>query len=291
MRYLRFQCFCAVLFSATILTGQEGQSSKVTPVVVDISTLLMQSTFRIEGPARNEPGKTSTGTIFVVGRPLKTEPDRSAYVLVTAAHVLDSIGGQTASLLIRRKNDDETYTPQSWPISIRSPDGKDLFVKHKDADVAAMYVPLPNDLNIGSNLVPTQYFADDKMLLEYEVHPGDELLCLGFPFGLTVNEWGFPILRTGVISSFPLTPAKAVKFIGFDFRVFGGNSGGPVYFRFSNRYYQGTTHLGAIVQSIIGLVTEQVSDPASKTPISLARIVPAQFIVETIDMLPEYTGK
>src|ERR1035438_6858516 len=93
------------------------------------------------------------------------------------------------------------------------------------------------------------------------------------------------------LSSFPITPASKVKFIGFDFRVFGGNSGGPVYFRFSMRYYQGSTHLGNITQSIIGLVTEQVSDTATGTPISLARIVPAQFISETINMLGEYTGK
>jgi hypothetical protein len=73
--------------------------------------------------------------------------------------------------------------------------------------------------------------------------------------------------------------------------VFGGNSGGPAYFRFSNRYYKGSTHLAEVAQFIIGLVTEQVSDPATGTSISLARIVPAQFIVETVNMLPDYTGK
>lgn len=151
-----------------------------------------------------------------------------------------------------------------------------------------MYVRLPKDL--AEALVTTQHFADDRMIEEYEIHPGDELMCVGFPFGLAVNNWGFPILRTGVISSFPLTPATRVKYIGYDFRVFGGNSGGPVYFRFSNRYHKGTTHLGEIVQAIIGLVTEQVSEPSTGTSISLARIVPAHFILETINSLPEYSG-
>ena len=177
----------------------------------------------------------------------------------------------------------------SGPSRSETKSNKDLFLKHKEADAAVMYVVLPKDL-IGE-MVSTRYFADDKMLQEYEVHPGDELMCVGYPYGLSVNDWGFPILRTGVISSYPLTPARAVKFIGFDFRVFGGNSGGPVYFRFSNRYYQGETHLGSIAQSIIGLVTTQVSDPSTNTPISLARIVPAQFIVETLDLLPEFDGK
>jgi hypothetical protein len=254
-----------------------------------MSTILMQTTFRIDGPARETPGRASLGTIFIVGRPLKDNPQVQAYVLVTAAHVLNDINGPVASLLVRRKNEDGSYDPYKWPITIRDRSGTPLFVQHKDADVAAMYVSLPTGLIEG--FISTKDFADDKVIEEYEIHPGDELLCVGFPYGLAVNNWGFPILRTGVISSYPLVPARAIKYIGFDFRVFGGNSGGPVYFRFSNRYYSGNTHLGGIIQSIIGLVTEQVSDPATGTSISLARIVPAQFIVETVNMLPEYTGK
>ncbi len=278
-----------LLLGSMSLAADEGGISKVDITIADMSTILMQTTFRIDGTARGNPGKTSLGTIFIVGRPLKDSPQVLAYVLVTAAHVLNDIDGPVASLLVRRKNADGSYDPYKWPITIRDQSGAPLFVQHKDADVAAMYVRLPKDLIEG--IISTKDFADDKVIEEYEIHPGDELLCVGFPYGLSVNNWGFPILRTGVISSYPLVPAKGIKYIGFDFRVFGGNSGGPVYFRFSNRYYSGNTHLGGIIQSIIGLVTEQVSDPATGTSISLARIVPAQFIVETVNMLPEYTGK
>jgi S1-C subfamily serine protease len=269
--------------------ADEGEVSKVDVTIADMNTVLMETTFRIDGPARGNAGRTTLGTVFIIGRPFKDDPVRQAYVLVTAAHVLNEIDGQVASLLVRRRNEDGTYNPYKWPIAIRDDYGAPLFVQHKEADVAAMYVRLPNDLI--QALVSTNSFADDKAIEQYEIHPGDELMCVGFPYGLTVNNWGFPILRTGVISSYPLVPAKSIKYIGFDFRVFGGNSGGPVYFRFSNRYYKGSTHLAEIVQSIIGLVTEQVSDPASGTSISLARIVPAQFILETVNMLPEYTGK
>ena len=267
----------------------QGQGSKVNTTVADISTILMQSAFRLEGPAKAYPGRAAVGTVFMMGKPIAAQPGKLAYVLVTAAHVLDDVEGQLASVLVRRKDKDGGFQPYMWPIFVRTADGKNLYTKHAEADVAAMFVNMPNDLNV--ELVPTTYLADDKTIQDLEIHPGDELMCVGFPYGLAVNEWGFPILRTGVISSYPLTPAKKVKFIGFDFRVFGGNSGGPVYFRFSNRYYQGSTHLGNITQSIIGLVTEQVSDTATGTPISLARIVPAQFISETINMLGECTGK
>jgi len=267
----------------------QGQGSKVNTTVEDMSTILMQSTFRLEGPSKSKPGSASIGTVFMMGKPITAQPDKLAYVLVTAAHVLDDVQGSIAALLVRRKDKDGGFAPYMYPIVIRTADGKNLYTKHQEADVAAMFVNMPNDLNV--ELVPTTYLADDKTIQDLEIHPGDELMCVGFPYGLAVNEWGFPILRTGVVSSYPLTPARKVKFIGFDFRVFGGNSGGPVYFRFSNRYYQGNTHLGMITQSIIGLVTEQVSDPATNTAISLAHIVPAQFISETISMLGEFTGK
>jgi len=44
-------------------------------------------------------------------------------------------------------------------------------------------------------LVPTTLFVYDKRIEQLEMHPGDELLCLGYPFGLAVNKWGFPILK------------------------------------------------------------------------------------------------
>jgi hypothetical protein len=246
--------------------------------------MLMQSTFRIHGPALDGTG-TSVGTVFIVGRPVKDQPQRGAYVLVTAAHVLEGIKGETGTLLLRQKNADGTYKPFLYDIPIRDKKGGALYVKHASADVVAMYVRIPNTVAIP--LLTTNLIANDKTISDLEIHPGDELLCLGYPFGLPVNDWGFPILRSGIISSYPLTPATAVKFIGFDFRVYGGNSGGPVYFKYSNRSYSRGTHLGETVHGIIGLVTQQVEDPNSKTPISLARIVPGQFIVETVNLLPE----
>lgn len=184
-----------------------------------------------------------------------------------------------------RKNGDGTYSPFLYEFAIRDEKGNPFYVKHREADVVVMYIMVPNVVAIP--LLTTNLIANDKTIGDLEIHPGDELLCLGYPFGLTVNDWGFPILRSGTISSYPLTPAAAIKFIGFDFRVYGGNSGGPVYFKYTNRTYSTGTHLGETVHGIIGLVTQQVEDPNTKTPISLARIVPGQFIVDTVNMLPD----
>jgi hypothetical protein len=269
---------CALL----ITTGCAAAETFVNAEVEDINTILMQSTFRIHGPAVDGTG-ISEGTVFIVGRAIKDQPNRGAYVLVTAAHVLESKGEGT--LLLRQKNSDGTYKPFFYDFPIRDKTGSPLYVKHKSADVVAMYIRVPTTVAIP--LLMTNLIANDKTISDLEIHPGDELLCLGYPFGLPVNDWGFPILRSGIVSSYPLTPATAVKFIGFDFRVYGGNSGGPVYFKYSNRVYSTGTRFGETVHGIIGLVTQQVEDPNTKTAISLARIVPGQFILETVNMLPE----
>lgn len=266
-----------------------AQQSRTSPALAefeDINTALMRSTFRIEGPS-TLPGVTSVGTIFILGRPLKADSTKLAYVLVTATHVLTDIKGSTALLSLRKKNPDGTFAVGKFPIQIRDPQNQELFFHHKTADVAVMYIALPNEADL--RLIPADIIADDKKIETLEIHPGDELLCLGYPFGLSVNDWGFPILRSGIISSYPLTPAAAVKYIGFDFRIYGGNSGGPVYFKYTGRTYGGVAHLTETVSGIIGLVSQQVSasDGTSNTPISLAHIVPGQFIKEAIDLLPE----
>jgi hypothetical protein len=142
-----------------------------------------------------------------------------------------------------------------------------------------------------------------KSYEKYEIHPGDELFCLGYPLGAEANPQGFAILRSGKIASFPLTPAKAVKSFLYDFEVFGGNSGGPVYFVDKSRTYGGTTHLGETICSVVGLVSEERFQPRQsvklledgsdqtryevtekREKLKLAVVVPAQFIKETLDI-------
>jgi hypothetical protein len=182
-----------------------------------------------------------------MGKPMKDDPKQGYTVLITAAHVLDEIVGDDASLILRKKNDDGSYTSAPYPIKIRNA-GITLYTKHPDADVAAMYVAVPT--NAALTLLPTELLADDARLLDIEVHPGDELLCLGFPLFMDFN--GFPVIRSGILASYPLTPTKTIKTFFYNFHIFPGNSGGPVYFTFANRVFKGGTHIG-IQQGVIGL--------------------------------------
>ena len=62
----------------------------------DLATLLMNSTFKIEGDSVN-------GTSFLIGKHVPHSPDEAYYVLVTAAHVIESIPGNSATERRRKR--------------------------------------------------------------------------------------------------------------------------------------------------------------------------------------------
>jgi hypothetical protein len=272
-----------ILFASTILllvcSGIAWPQGDEAP---DLNTILMQSAFRVHGPKKDSADQISFGTGFLMGKPT-ADKTKLYYVLITAAHVLEEISGEEAVLTLRERHTDGTFTLKPWNIRLRDKD-KNLYVKHATADVVALYVDMPDDLNVP--ILPVSLLADDAALKKFEIHPGDELLCLGFPLFVS-SDSGFPILRSGKIASYPIVPTKVNRAILFDFSVFDGNSGGPVYFVDHGRTYGGTTHLGESEQFVVGLVTSQViSKPYNNRPIELASIVPSAFIIETIDLLP-----
>lgn len=255
--------------------------------VLELNSVMMKNTYKIEGVG-------SVGTCFLIGRPFKNDPKQAYYVLVTAAHVLEQMKGEDATIYLRKKQDNESFIKLPWKIKIRQGNNI-LWVKNTSGvDVAAMYVALPRDIDV--ELLPISVLANDEILSKFEIHPGDEMCCLGFPFTAEANEAGFPILRSGRVASFPLVPTQKYKTFLLDFQVYKGNSGGPVYFIDTNRVYAGGVHLGKI-QFIVGIVSQEFNATETikslyKTeeqiyPLGLAAIVPASHILDTINLLPD----
>ena len=280
----KFAAPALLLVVASLAPAQKTSTETPTASAIpELNTILMETTFRIQGPKKGQPNSIAYGTCFFVGKPVPADPTRAYYVMVTAAHVLDDIEGDIAIVLVRKPRPEGGYTGIPFALQIRS-DGKDIFARHKTADVAVMYARMPNGMDI--TLLGLNLFGDDATLKRFEIHPGDELTTLGFPLYVS-SDFGFPILRSGKIASYPIIPTKTYGNILFDFNVFPGNSGAPVYFISSNRFYDNQTHLGEIIQFVVGLVTAQVGSMAHNNQmINLASVVPASFIRETLDMLP-----
>ena len=89
-----------------------------------------------------------------------------------------------------------------------------------------------------------------------------------------------------------------VKTFLFDFEVFKGNSGGPVYANYIGRRYGGIFYIDKTIQFLAGLVTSESvftihnnKDPYFKSVeskrLAIGHVLHASFIKEAIEMLPE----
>ncbi len=252
---------------------------------VDINIALMTSTYKIQGL------NGTIGTAFILGKPVINVPNKYRFVLVTADHVLRDMKGDSAIIFLRIENNNSTYTKTAQKFEIRK-NGKQSWINHNSADVAALYISIPK--NVAINLLTVGMLGTDDIYEKIEIHPGDEFFCLGYPLGRESNKYGFPIARKGILSSYPVIPSKVVGSFLLDIKIFKGNSGGPVYFSQSGRTYRGSLH-AETTQFIAGLVSKEalnitkVISPYKQSvemqQLDLAEIVPAVFIKETIDKL------
>lgn len=277
---------------------------------VEWNEVMMQSTFQIFGT--DATGHRISGTVFILGQnPSKDAKQGDAFhglktttnarmLLITAAHVLNGMIGDTAYLKMHFQEEGGDWNVANVPIKIRS--GRTpLWTQHPVGDVAVMRITDPKVVeHLPKPVLGTDYLATDVFLTGFQVHPGDEVTCLGFPEEVQ-SEYGFPILRVGRIASYPIVPSLYVRPQYIDFPVYGGNSGGPAYISISGT--RGTRLLDPKnPPMIIGLViqkryekpsdhdavaaTPNNTDPEALADMHLAVYEPAAIIIETIGMLP-----
>jgi hypothetical protein len=170
------------------------------------------------------------------------------------------------------------------PLTTRSGEHP-LWVKHPDADVAAIKFSLPS--GVSCQPLSLDQFARAEDFAEGRIRLGSDAWIFCFPAQLEANDVGFPILRHGLIASLPLLPISANQTFLVDFNTFGGDSGAPVMFG----------ERGAIQPRvlIIGLVlgmhrqTDKVSMPFEERtvhhPLGLSILAPAGVIRQTVEAI------
>jgi hypothetical protein len=166
MRWIGVLSCACVLFAASIARCSSD----------DLDTQLMLNTFKISNAKSN-------ATVWALARPA---PD-TGVILVSAAHVFTKMEGDEATLNLRKKDfkDADLWVKEPVKIKIRN-DGKALWTKHPDADVAVMLYAPPQGLAITG--VSPELLATDEMLKQYEIHPGDTLKCTGYPHPVQFNS-------------------------------------------------------------------------------------------------------
>jgi hypothetical protein len=196
-------------------------------------------------------------------------------VLVTARHVFDRMPGVAANIGFRVQNKDGVWTFKPQTVRIRST-GRELFVHHPARDVVAIAIDAPEAF--AKAAIPVAWLAGSDTFTQYGVGPGDEMMVLGYPQGLSANAAGFPILRSGRVAS-PIESDKVSPTFLLDFRVFPGNSGGPVFMAQTDHRRPGGD-AGQDVQFVAGMLTQQVE--LNDVRLEIGIVTDAEFIRETL---------
>ncbi len=242
----------------------------------DLSMALINATVQLEQPLGD--GTRTVGTGFLIADPAPDGATRT--VLVTAEHVFDKMPGPEARIGYRTENADGSWSYAPTPLTIRDKDGHALWTQHPDKDIAVMQVKAPEAFVRAA--IPKSWLAEDQTFPKLAVGPGDEMMALGFPRGLSANGAGFPILRSGRVASYPVAPASLYPTFLLDFSVFPGNSGGPVFMVETAGRRAGAVAVPP-AQFIAGLLSQQVE--LNKERLEIGIVVHAKYIREAINAL------
>ena len=247
-------------------------------VELDFSAAMMDATIQIGGPSTTA-GRDTCGSGFFISGPSEQTPESSQYMLVTAAHVFERIGGDQAQFAIRLKRDGQIVrTVVTVPIR---KSGIRLYAKHPNADVSVMRVTLPN--NNAHSMVSWPALATDDVFARLRIRPGDEMFAVGYPLCRFANPQGYPFLRRGAVATPLHVPGSVLTGFSLDVTTFEGNSGGPVYFDYSDRATGGVSGKGDVHRYIAGVVSQRMY--GSNEPLEMAGVVPAKFIAEAVKLL------
>ncbi|MGI9169654.1 MAG: trypsin-like peptidase domain-containing protein [Caulobacteraceae bacterium] len=244
-------------------------------MALDMSVDLISATVQLEQPIGN--GLRTVGAGFLIADPAPDGTPR--VVLVTADHVFERMPGDQATVGFRVETPDGSWRYAPEKIAIRR-GGHALWTRHPSRDVACIAIAAP--AAFARAAIPLNWLAGDETLNRYQLGPGDEMLALGFPEGLSANPAGFPILRAGRVASYPLAPSSAFPTFLLDFHVFSGNSGGPVFLEEGLHRRPGAP-AAVPAPFVAGLVIQQVELGTENLEIGI--VTQARFIRETVALL------
>jgi S1-C subfamily serine protease len=232
---------------------------------VDMSVDLMQATVQLEQSLGDHTRTVGTG--FLINDPAPDGTPRT--VLVTANHVFARMPGERVTIGYRIENADGSwaYAPATVPIRAN---GRELWTHHAAYDVAVIAIKAPPAF--AKAALPVTMLATDQNFAANGVAPGEEMMALGFPEGFSSTSAGFPILRSGRVASYPLTPAAAFPTFLLDFSVFPGNSGGPVYAPDPQHPF------------VAGILTQQVEGSQN---LQIGIVTQARFVREALALLDD----
>ena len=218
------------------------------------SELFLYNTLKI-----NTESGQGTGFCFMF-----VEGEIGILVLITNKHVIN--GNENEKVEITFHVTDNNY--EKWD-NVTYDIEKIEWYFHPTHDLCFTYLqPIIDNVNKENEkkififpIWETDIFSDEKL---NDLGALEEVLMVGYPFGLWDNKNNFPIFRKGITASHPAYDFKGEKGIGLvDMPIFGGSSGSPVFIYNQNGYTnkKGTFNLnGRMI--FLGTIYQEYSFPS-----------------------------
>jgi hypothetical protein len=235
---------------------------------------LMNATLKVFNSA-------STATGFLVRDPAPDAP-RTNVVLVTANHVLAKAKGGHVLLVCRVRDAQGAWQRLDHKVAIRNGTNT-LWTSHPTQDVAAIRCTLPPQAVFEA--LPAEALADEAKASAAGLTVGDGVFYCSYPHRTESSAAGFPLLRAGVVSGYPLFPVADYPRIFFTGATFSGDSGAPVA--------RAASRDGPLL--VVGLIVTRTQqndrlksdewDLTFKRDMSLGSFVHAAYILECLNAL------
>lgn len=265
----------------TIFERVTGRRTPITAVLITVvSSVLATAAWAepaveaLRATVRLTDGQNG-GTGFIVASDKKEGTNQ--LLLVTAAHVLKKMSSPTCTLVLRACSEKGEFVRKEMPLTLRDGE-KPRWVNHPEMDVAVMAVTLSKEIALqpfGAEQIATSAFAEDGRL-----HVGQDVFIPCFPAKTEANAAGWPILRKGMVATYPLHPLNKAKTFFVDYSHFGGDSGSPVVGWIDKKPI--VVGLVISMQRQEDRVTTPFEEKTVYMPLGLAVTVQAPFIRETI---------
>ncbi|MFT4091232.1 MAG: serine protease [Asticcacaulis sp.] len=246
----------------------------------DLTLTLIEATVQIDQPISE--GRRMVGTGFLVSVP--KHDGTPEIVLVTAAHVFEKMPETEVRIGWRIQGDNGGWQYAPTRIPIRNDKGP-LWYQNPEQDVAVIPIDVPPEYEDAA--IPVDWLADENTFALFNIKPGDEMMTLGYPHGLSANKVGFPILRAGRVSSYPLGPLDVYPTFLIDLTAIPGNSGGPVFM--TDKLSRAPDTEVPPMTFISGILTKQVE--LDNQRLELGLVTHAVFVRHTITLMQNARAK
>jgi hypothetical protein len=265
-------------------------------VPINTDTVRRSVVFLYSADGDGRPDRThEVGTAFLVEIPLKAQPTRSYYALVTARHVVDPtwacLGPSNPAILYARVNR-KSFDPQhdeSGVVFIKVvlvANGVRTWATHTRDTVDVAVIPIQPDDYL-TNDVATVRVSDFGTPDEINsVGVGDDVISAGLVPGYSGQLRNYPFFKFGKVSNIPaedtLMPCQGQQpkrhtFWYLAATLVPGNSGSPVFILPPGNAIM---RFGNARPFLLGL--QSMSIVAGE----IAGITPSQFIFDVIQSLP-----